>query len=54
MEVKRVEAFGDSLPVVQQVCFNVLEDHLLHILASALISSHILLNSGFGIFQGMK
>jgi hypothetical protein len=34
MKVKHVRAFGDSLLMVQQVAgvFNVLKDHLLHIL----------------------
>jgi hypothetical protein len=32
------------------VRFNALENHLLNILTSALISSHILLNFEFGIF----
>jgi len=35
------------------VCLDVLKDHLMHILSSALTSLHILPNSEFSVFEGM-
>jgi hypothetical protein len=58
MEVRHVEAFGDSLLVIQQVTtvFQSLiwKNHLMHILINVFTSLFILLNSKFGIFQGIK
>ena len=56
MEVKYVEAYGDSLIVVQQVAgeFQCLERSLRACLNLALILLTILSNFEFGIFRGMK
>ena len=35
------------------VCLDVLKDHLMHILSTALTSLHILPNSEFSVFEGM-
>ena len=56
MEGKHVEAYGDSLLVVQQVAgeFQCLEGSLRACLNLALILLTILPNSEFDIFRGMK
>lgn len=56
MKVKHVRAFGGSLLMGQQVVgvFQCLKDLLMPIWINALTSLHILLNSKFGIVQGMR